>query len=113
MRLLLNRLALIPRLLLALAGLASTATRADLVWTKGSGWTVEGGALSGLAGAEGRNALDQMNKARSAEEGGSLRSAVAPSNAAPAIRPGMSATTNDFDGPVRTTPRFGCSVVNG
>ena len=76
MRLLLNRLALIPRLLLALAGLASTATRADLVWTRGSGWTVEGGALSGLAGAEGRNALDQMNKARQSEEDGSHRSAI-------------------------------------
>ena len=42
--------------------LASFA-RADLVWTKQTGWRVEGGALSGLAGAEGRNALDQMNKA--------------------------------------------------
>lgn len=55
--------------------LAATA-RADLVWTKQTGWRVEGGALSGLAGAEGRNALDQMNKARAAEEEGSSRSAV-------------------------------------
>ena len=39
-----------------------TATvRADLVWTPQTGWRVEGGALSGLAGAEGRNALDQMS----------------------------------------------------
>ena len=54
-----------------------TATvRADLVWTPQTGWRVEGGALSGLAGAEGRNALDQMNKARAAEEAGSGRSAI-------------------------------------
>ena len=59
-------------LCLALASLA----RADLVWMKQTGWRVEGGALSGLAGAEGRNALDQMNKARNSEEEGSSRSAV-------------------------------------
>jgi outer membrane protein assembly factor BamD len=53
----------------------SSVSRADLVWTKQTGWRVEGGALSGLAGAEGRNALDQMNKARNAEENGSTRSA--------------------------------------
>lgn len=53
-----------------------TSARADLVWTKDGGWRVEGGALSGLAGAEGRNALEQMNSARSAEENGSLRSAI-------------------------------------
>ena len=56
--------------------LFSSGARADLVWTKQTGWRVEGGALSGLAGAEGRNALDQMNKARSAEEDGSSRSAI-------------------------------------
>ena len=54
--------------------LAATA-RADLVWTPQTGWRVEGGALSGLAGPEGRNALDQMNKARTEEERGSTRSA--------------------------------------
>jgi outer membrane protein assembly factor BamD len=53
-----------------------SAVRADLVWTPQSGWRVEGGALSGLTGAEGRNALDQMNKARSAEEKGSNYSAT-------------------------------------
>jgi outer membrane protein assembly factor BamD len=54
-----------------------TATvRADLVWTAQTGWRVEGGALSGLAGAEGRNALDQMNRARASEEDGSRRSAI-------------------------------------
>ena len=56
--------------------LLASASRADLVWTKQTGWSVEGGALSGLAGAEGRNALDQMNKARASEEAGSPRSAV-------------------------------------
>ncbi len=55
---------------------AATALRAELVWTKQSGWRVEGGALSGLAGAEGRNALEQMNKARASEEEGSARSAI-------------------------------------
>lgn len=54
----------------------SAVARADLVWTKETGWRVEGGALSGLTGAEGRNALDAMNKARAAEEAGSLRSAA-------------------------------------
>src|SRR3954471_24956436 len=59
----------------AVFSLLTTTLRADLVWTKQTGWRVEGGALSGLAGAEGRNALDQMNKARAAEEEGSARSA--------------------------------------
>jgi outer membrane protein assembly factor BamD len=53
-----------------------SAARADLVWTRETGWRVEGGALSGLAGAEGRNALEQMNKARADEESGSGRSAI-------------------------------------
>lgn len=65
-----------PLLYLTLAlGWLVAAARADLVWTKQSGWRVEGGALSGLAGADGRNALDQMNKARDAEERGATRSA--------------------------------------
>lgn len=63
-------------LLLAVVAFLTTAARADLVWTRQTGWRVEGGALSGLAGAEGRNALDQMNKARAAEEDGSHRSAI-------------------------------------
>lgn len=49
---------------------------ADLVWTPGQGWRVEGGALAGLTGEEGRNALELMNNARSAEERGSARSAI-------------------------------------
>ncbi len=55
---------------------AAVAARAELVWTPSTGWRVEGGALSGLTGAEGRNALDTMNKARANEEAGSLRSAI-------------------------------------
>lgn len=62
--------------LLAVSGLLSTAARADLAWTPQTGWRVEGGALSGLAGAEGRNALEQMNKARANEEAGNGRSAI-------------------------------------
>jgi outer membrane protein assembly factor BamD len=52
--------------------------RADLVWTPQTGWQLEGGALaaSGLAGTEGRNAIDLMNKARAAEEKGSYGSAL-------------------------------------
>jgi outer membrane protein assembly factor BamD len=49
---------------------------AELVWTPSTGWQVEGGALSGLAGTEGRNALDLMNKARESEEKGSVGSAL-------------------------------------
>lgn len=41
---------------------------ADLVWTPEGGWKVEGGALATLMGEEGRNALDLMNRARTAEE---------------------------------------------
>jgi len=63
-------------LLLTLSGLAGTAARADLVWTAQTGWRVEGGALSGLSGAEGGNALNQMNKARNHEEAGNRRFAV-------------------------------------
>ena len=70
------RLPAVLCLLLTLSGTLTSIVRADLVWTKETGWSVEGGALAGLAGAEGRNALDQMNKARSAEENGSRRSAI-------------------------------------
>ncbi len=62
--------------LIAVSGLLATAARADLAWTPQTGWLVEGGALSGLAGAEGRNALEQMNKARANEEAGNNRSAI-------------------------------------
>ena len=62
-------------LLSSVLGLLSSVGRADLVWSKDGGWRVEGGALSGLTGTEGRNALDQMNRARNSEEAGSTRSA--------------------------------------
>lgn len=54
-------------LLLSFSFLASDA-RADLVWTPGTGWRVEGGILSGLVGEDGQKATDLMNKARVAEE---------------------------------------------
>jgi outer membrane protein assembly factor BamD len=60
----LRHLLLLPIALGALAGIA----RADLVWSRETGWRVEGGVMSGLTGASGRDALDLMNKARLAEE---------------------------------------------
>ncbi len=59
-------------LVFSLVNLLTALARAELVWTPQTGWRVEGGALSGLAGAEGKNALEKMNSARSSEEGGSL-----------------------------------------
>jgi outer membrane protein assembly factor BamD len=70
-----RRPALIWVLLSVICVLTGTL-RADLVWTPETGWRVEGGAMSGLAGVEGRNALDQMNRARELEEAGSARSAI-------------------------------------
>ncbi len=62
---------LFPLLGLLLATLfAPVALRAGLVWTPGTGWQVEGGALAAIAGEDGRNALDLMNRARTAEEAG-------------------------------------------
>ena len=55
---------------------AAPRLSADLTWVPGSGWQLEGGSLSGLAGPQGRSALELMNRARKAEEAGSLRSAV-------------------------------------
>ncbi|MDB6127894.1 MAG: Tetratricopeptide 2 repeat protein [Verrucomicrobia bacterium] len=49
---------------------------AELVWTQETGWRVEGGILAGVGGKEGKNALDMMNKARSAEEHHSNLSAI-------------------------------------
>jgi outer membrane protein assembly factor BamD len=70
-----SRLPAVLCVLFAMVNLLAIA-RADLVWSAQTGWRVEGGALAGLAGAEGRNALDQMNKARSSEEAGSNRTAI-------------------------------------
>ncbi|MDF3057666.1 MAG: Tetratricopeptide 2 repeat protein [Rariglobus sp.] len=60
----------------ALAILSGSALRAELVWTPSTGWTVEGGVLSGLIPEEGRNALASMNKARAEEQNGSHSSAM-------------------------------------
>ncbi|HEY0945376.1 MAG TPA: tetratricopeptide repeat protein, partial [Opitutaceae bacterium] len=60
-------------LLSLLVNLLTTAARADLVWSPQTGWRIEGGVISGLSGTEGRNALEMMNKARAAEEKGSVR----------------------------------------
>lgn len=63
-------------LLFALQFAFSPDARADLVWNARDGWRIEGGALSGLVGSEGRNALEYMNKARKAEERGSRGTAI-------------------------------------
>lgn len=71
-----RRLPVALSILFSVCCLLTAIARADLVWNPQTGWSLDGGALSGLAGAEGRNALDQMNKARTAEEAGSSRSAI-------------------------------------
>lgn len=58
----------------------TNAARAELVWTPDSGWHIDGGALSGLTGNEGRKAVDLMNKARKAEEKNSRGSAISTYN---------------------------------
>ena len=63
-------------LLLSVLCLFASRARADLVWTPQTGWRIEGGALTGLVGTEGRVALDMMNKARADEERGSVGSAI-------------------------------------
>jgi outer membrane protein assembly factor BamD len=68
---------LLPVLIAAVLALgAAPRLKADLTWIPGRGWQLEGGSLSGLAGPQGRAALDLMNRARKDEESGSLRSAV-------------------------------------
>lgn len=61
---------------LILATLGLTAARADLVWTPGQGWRVEGGVLAGITGDDARNALELMNNARNAEEAGQTKRAI-------------------------------------
>lgn len=56
--------------------LSAAPASAELIWTAGQGWKIEGGALSGLVGSDARNALDLMNKARNSEEKGSRWSAI-------------------------------------
>ncbi len=76
MRLLPARPLAILVLLFSVLGLLVAAARADLVWSKESGWRLENGVLAGLTEADGRKALDLMNSARSAEEKGSNHSAI-------------------------------------
>jgi len=49
---------------------------AELVWTPQTGWRLEGGVAAGVTGSEGRNALELMNKARTAEEHGNRLTAI-------------------------------------
>jgi outer membrane protein assembly factor BamD len=60
---------------LAVSLLLPARLAADLVWTPEGGWKVQGGALASFTGEDGRNALDLMNKARTAEEAGNTSSA--------------------------------------
>jgi outer membrane protein assembly factor BamD len=55
-------------LLLSLATILAAPLAAELVWSRDTGWRVEGGVLAGLANDDGGKALDLMNRARSAEE---------------------------------------------
>ncbi len=72
----LARVPAVLRVCLAVLLLASTTLRADLVWSQQTGWIIQGGALSTLAEPEARNALDAMNRARSAEEKGDRGTAL-------------------------------------
>jgi len=74
--LVLRRLPLLALTLAAAFFFVPARLAADLVWTPATGWRVEGGAFAGLAGTEGSNALDLMNKAREAEERKSVGSAI-------------------------------------
>ena len=60
----------------ALVFTLSARLSAELVWTAETGWKVEGGVLSGLGPTDSRNALDLMNKARTAEENEKTRTAI-------------------------------------
>ncbi len=63
-------------LLLLGALLAGGSLRAELVWSPGTGWRIEGGVLSGLIGEDARKAVELMNKARLSEERRDLGSAA-------------------------------------
>ncbi len=76
MRSLLTRSLPFGLLVAAMLFLAPARLAADLVWSRDTGWRMEGGALAGLTGGEGRNALDLMNKARLQEERGQIGSAI-------------------------------------
>lgn len=64
-------------LLFALLGFSMGGNlSAALRWTAESGWTVEGGALAGLAGQDVQRATELMNNARAAEERGNKGTAL-------------------------------------
>ncbi len=65
-------------LLLALLALILLPGRlaADLVWTPDTGWRLEGGVISGLPPQENYNAVELMNKARTAENKRSYSAAI-------------------------------------
>ncbi len=65
-------------LLLAALWLGAPAARADLVWTPDGGWKTEGGILGPLFGdmSASKSALEAMNKAKTAQEGGHYWSAL-------------------------------------
>ncbi len=72
-----SRRSLLPLWIAAAFALVATPRlAADLTWTPSTGWQLEGGALSGLAGPQGKSALALMNKARRYEEEGSLHAAI-------------------------------------
>ncbi len=59
--------------------IACCASYADLVWTPDKGWQVQGGVLANVIGDTSTvsNAIDAMNKAKEAQNGGSKRNALA------------------------------------
>ncbi len=61
---------------LALLFLAAGFLSAEIVWSPQTGWRVEGGLLDEFTSEDGRNALEMMNKARTAEEAGRAGAAI-------------------------------------
>ena len=66
-------------LFVVLSAFCCVKASADLVWSADKGWRVEGGVLANVIGESSSvsNAIDAMNKARSAQEEKSFRSALA------------------------------------
>ncbi len=72
-----SRRTLLPLWIAAAFALGATPRlSADLTWTPATGWQDAGAAASGLAGPQGKAALELMNKAKRLEENGSWRSAI-------------------------------------
>ena len=68
----------LPLGLIAATVLSCLAGRlaAEVVWNPQTGWRIEGGVLATTTGPEARNAVELMNKARTAEEHGSTGTAI-------------------------------------